>query len=204
VVADNGVNRLVRCLCALATAALTTAITMQVSAADQPKPILRIETAGHNSRMNDAATDRAGHLLLTVGNDKTARMWSLPDLRPIGVLRPAIGPRAEGTLYAVAISPDGAVAAVGGYLAEVLLFDLRSRNILHRWADLPDSVLSLAFSPDGSRLAIGLGAQGVRILRVADGTVLAEDRDFTDGVYGLDFASDGRLAASSPDGDIRL
>ena len=111
---DNGVKRVAQCLCALATAALTAAITVQVSAADQPKPILRIETARHNSRMNDAATDRAGHLLLTVGDDKTARMWSLPDLRPIGVLRPAIGPKAEGALYAVAISPDGAVAAVGG------------------------------------------------------------------------------------------
>src|SRR5205085_11898924 len=127
-------------------------------------------------------------------------MWSRPDLRQIGVLRPAIGPKAEGALYAVAISPDGAIAAIGGYLPEVLLFDLRSRHILHRWADLPDSVLSLAFSSDGSRLAIGLGAQGVRILRVSDGTVLAEDRDFAGAVYGLNFASDGRLAASSLDG----
>ena len=194
----------IRCLYWLATGALIALISVQVSAADQPKPILRIETARHNSRMNDAATDRAGHLLLTVGDDKTARVWSLPDLRPIGVLRPAIGPRAEGALYAVAISPDGALAAVGGYRAEVLLFDLRSRNILRRWADQPDSVLSLAFSPDGTRIAVGLGAQGVRILRSADGTVLAEDRDFTGGVYGLDFASDGRLAASSLDGGVRL
>jgi hypothetical protein len=197
-------TRIVRRLCYLATVALTATIGVQASAADRPKPLLRIETARHNSRMNDGAIDRAGHLLLTVGDDKTARMWSLPDLRPLGVLRPAIGPKAEGALYAVSISPDGAIAAVGGYRAEVLLFDLRSRDILHRWADLPDSVLSLAFSPDGSRLAVGLGAQGVRILRVADGTVLAEDADFSGGVYGLDFASDGRLAASSLDGSIRL
>ena len=192
------------CLCRLAIAALVAAVALPVSAAEEAKPLLRIETVRHISRMNDAAVDRAGHLLLTVGADTTARMWSLPDLRPLGVLRPPIGPRAEGALYAVAMSPDGAIAAVGGFRAEVLLFDLRSRNIVHRWPDLPDSVLSLAFSPDGTRLAIGLGAQGVRVLHIPDGALLTEDRDFSGGVYGLDFASDGRLAASSLDGGIRL
>ena len=198
-------STLFRAFCRVAVLpVLAAAMLTAASADDLSTPILRIETARHNSRMNDAASDAAGRLLLTVGEDKTARLWSLPALRPLGVLRPAIGPKAEGALYAASVAPDGSLAAVGGFRPEVLLFDLRTRAIVHRWGDLSDSVLSLTFSPDGQRLAVGLGARGIRILRVTDGAVLAEDRDYGGAVYGVDYSRDGRLAASSLDGGVRL
>jgi WD40 repeat protein len=180
------------------------AAIVPAAAADEASPILRIETARHNSRINDAAADAAARTLITVGDDKTARIWSLPALRPLGVLRPAIGPGALGTLYAVALSADGSLAAVGGYRAEVLLFDVRTRSIVRQWAGVPDSVLALAFSCDGSKLAVGFGAGGLNILRVADGAVLAKDPDYAGGIYGLAFACNGLLAASSLDGSLRL
>ena len=173
-------------------------------AEDVATPILRIETARHNARINGAAVDAAAHTLVTVSDDKTARIWLLPSLRPLGVLRPPIGPGAEGQLYAVSLSPDGSLAAVGGYRAEALLFDLRTRSIVRRWAGLPDSVLALAFSCDGIRLAVGFGGGGLRILRISDGAMLSEDRDYAGGVYGLAFGCNGLLAASSLDGGLRL
>jgi hypothetical protein len=55
-------------------------------------PILRIESGMHTAEISDAAIDQAGHLMVTTSLDKTARVWTLPELRPIGVLRPPIGP----------------------------------------------------------------------------------------------------------------
>src|ERR1700712_3016289 len=113
-----------------------------VAAADDAAPLLRIETGRHSAQVNGAAVDAAEHILVTVSDDRTARIWSLPALRPLGVLRPAIGAGAEGKLYAVSMSPDGALVAVGGFRAEVLVFDLQTHALVHAWTGQPGSVLA--------------------------------------------------------------
>ncbi len=54
-------------------------------------PFLRIEAAGHIGSVPHLAVDASGRLLATAGYDKTIRLWSLPDGKPLGVLRPPIG-----------------------------------------------------------------------------------------------------------------
>jgi WD40 repeat protein len=176
-----------------------------------PEPILRIEAGTHTARMADAAADAAGRVLVTASEDKTARIWSLPDLRPLGVLRPPIGPEQEGLLFAVAVSPDGYRAAVAGALGRpgaeklVLLFDLRTREVVRTWAGPPNGTYSLAFSVDGTRLAAGFGgAHGISVWSVADGSEILRDKDYADVVYGVSFAQDGRLATTSFDHLVRL
>jgi WD40 repeat protein len=190
--------------------ALILALALGGPAAGQPaEPILRIETGGHVAAVGDAATDAAGRLLVTVSSDKTARIWSLPDLRPIGVIRPRIAENEVGQLNAVAVSPDGRLAAVGGWLGQqardgVLLVDIETRQVVRQLSGLPDTVAALAFSSDGRRLAAGFGTSGIRLFRVSDGRQVSEDRDYRGQVLGLDFAPDGRLAAAAADGDLRL
>jgi hypothetical protein len=82
--------------------------------AQSGEPILRIETGAHAAPINAMSVDAAGRLLLTASEDKTARLWSLPDGHLLTVLRPPQGFGTEGKLFAAALSPDGAVAAVGG------------------------------------------------------------------------------------------
>jgi WD40 repeat protein len=195
-------------LLSLLTILVVSVPTASAQAPDRT-PVPRIEAGAHVGLVEAAAADAAGRVLVTASYDKTARVWSLPDLRPLGVLRPQVGAEREGGLYAVAVSPDGRLAAVGGWLKtndahDVLLFDLQTRQVVRRLGGLPNVVTSLAFSSDGAQLAAGLGADGIRLWRVADGVLLAEDRNYSDYVYGLAFASDGRLAAASFDGAVRL
>src|SRR5580698_2068594 len=85
-------------------------------AQDPPNaPRLRIEPGMHTAPIIDAETDQARDLLVTSG-DSTVRIWALPDLRLVRVLRSPAGD--EGSPGAVALTPDGKIAAVAGWPAE--------------------------------------------------------------------------------------
>jgi WD40 repeat protein len=205
------------------TMVLLLVLSLSEAAAQGAEPMLRIESETHNGYTHDAAADADGRVLVTVGNDKTARIWSLPDLLPHDVLRPPSGPGYEGRLDSVAVSPDGRLAAVGGWTGpkrdffslssdrfSIFLFDLGTQRIVHSWGGLPSGIASLAFSSDGGRLAAGLGGgKGVRVFKTngdeifGDATYYDSVDGLANGVWGLSFAPDGRLAAAAYDG-VRL
>jgi WD40 repeat protein len=74
-----------------------------------------IETGAHAAVVNRIDIDAAERFLVSASDDKTARVWDLRTGRLLKILRPPIGDANEGKLYAVAISPDGASVAVGGF-----------------------------------------------------------------------------------------
>ncbi len=190
----------------------------QVAVAQNPaeppqQPFLRVEAAAHTAPIARLAIDQAGRLLATVSDDKTLRLWDLPEGTPRAVLRPPIAPEAEGELYAVALSPDGRRAFAAGYTGAtwdrafaIYVFDTTTGRLAARLPGLPAPVQHLAVSPDGTRLAAALGGRaGIRVWDARNGSALWDDAGALGPVRMVAFDPAGeRLAATSADGRVRI
>jgi len=199
--------------CAVAFASVALGWCEEAIAAEPPtEPQLRIEAEMHTAVINRIDTDATGRFAVTASDDKTARVWDVASGRLLQVLRPPLGPGNEGKLFAVAMTPDGAAVAVGGWTKlgsneghAVYLFERASGRLLRVLTGLPNVVLHLAFSPDGQSLAATLGSGGLRVWAVwRDGGTPLADSSYGAASYGATWNRDGRLATSSLDGQIRL
>jgi WD40 repeat protein len=184
------------------------------SLASEPstEPIPRIEAGMHAAPIRRIFPDAAARLALTLGNDKTARLWELASGRLLRILRPPIGVGPEGELDAGAFSADGTLAAVAGYTGvewdravSIYLFDTTTGRMVRRLSGFPQVVVGLAFSPGGRWLAVGLGDKsGLRILDVAEGREVARDEAYTKPCGGLEWRGDNQLLTASLDERLRL
>ncbi|MES2153027.1 MAG: caspase family protein [Pseudomonadota bacterium] len=175
------------------------------------QPMLRIDAGMHSAPIRRLALDDKGRWLVTVSDDKTAKVWDLASARLLRTLRPPIGNGNEGKLAAVAMSPDGASVAIAGWTgmwqrgASVYLFDRATGRLTRQIGALPGRVAALAWSRDGSYLACAFAEPGgLQVYRTDTWSVVGADADYAGPVGSLDFDARNRLLSASQDGSLRL
>ncbi len=172
-------------------------------------PFLRIEVGLHAGLPRRASTDREGRLL-TGGDDCTARLWDTATGELLRVLRPPIGTGHQGKVFAVALSPDGAMAAMGGVLAEstgymTRVFTCGAQDGELLWTSEPiiGYIRQMVFTPKGDRLVVSTSSLALLLVDAADGRVVAKCGDMVSDVYGV--VTDGEhIWLTSFDGTLRM
>lgn len=181
------------------------------AATPSPLPQPRVAYDMHGARINQIRATPDFERLVSVGQDKTLRVWRLRDLALLRTIHVPSEPGEEGSLRSLAVTPDGREVITGGWTglawsgqAQLYRFDLASGRLLQVLRGFPALVESLAISADGRRLAVGLGRGGLRVIELPSGRELAADAEYGERVSFADFSRDGLLATTSADGCLRL
>ena len=175
-------------------------------------PMLRLETGMHTAPILRIDVDRDQRFLVSGSEDKTVRIWEATTGRLLRTLRVPLGEGTLGKISGVAISPDGASVAAGGYTGyikkggyEIYIYGRESGEVRHVIGDLPNVIHHLKFSPDGRYLAATLwGSNGLRVYETTNYKQIAADTHYGRGSFWVDFDSSGRLVTTCSDGHIRL
>ncbi len=111
-----------------------------------------------------------------------------------------------GSVLSVALSPDGKLLAAGTANAEVRIWQLDRRILLHTCKGHFDWVRSVAFSPDGKVLASGSHDNTIRLWNVDTGQCIGLFTEHENRVRSVAFHPENEklLASSSDDRTIRI
>jgi WD40 repeat protein len=185
---------------------MTTSVGGQDSSA---KPQLVLDAGGHTAAVNKVRFLGNDHLL-SVSDDKTVRLWSVRTGETLDVLRLPIGSGRSGALYALALSPDGRMLAVGGYESDgnnhgIFLINLHDRRIIEVLRGHTNVIIDLAFSRNSRWLASASADKTARVWDLESYRCHSTLRGHRDGVYAVAFSPDGQsLATASLDKTARV
>jgi WD40 repeat protein len=176
------------------------------------QPVLTLDAGMHIAMITRVDVSTTGAYAVTGSDDKTVRLWAAPTGQWLRTIRLPQEPGHVGRVYAVAISPDGALVAAGGQTTSpsqpehIYLFHRDTGALVRRLDSLTNVVTHLAFSPTGRYPAATLGGtSGLHVYDRDDGwREVARDGAYGDTSYGAAFAADERLATTSYDGTLHL
>lgn len=184
---------------------------LALAQSEQPQPKVHHEM--HSARINQIRATPDGTRVLSVSEDKTVRVWRLRDLAPLRTLRVPSESGHEGSIRALAITPDSRAVIVGGWTglawsgaARLYRFELATGRMAPLPLSLPSVIESLGISRDGRWLAVGLAQGGLRVVDLANSREAPEraDIEYAGAVRFTEFGPDGTLATTSTDGCLRL
>lgn len=146
------------------------------------------ELRGHTSWINEMDFSPNSQLIVTAGDDATARVWDL-SLLP------------NGTIWSAAdasISADGrAVAILEPGVSVARVWDANGRQVLATLQGHTGAIESVRYSPDGQRIVTSSADRTARVWDAATGRSLLELRGHTAALNSAAFSPDGKLIVTT-------
>ncbi|HHL18502.1 MAG TPA: hypothetical protein ENJ33_02065 [Thiothrix sp.] len=186
-------------------------------AQEQPlaQPFLQLDSGGHTAVINDIAFSPDGRYLVSASDDKTIRVWDWKQGKTVRFLRGSVSEGNEGTIYAMALSPNGKWLAVAGWMdksnavvpccGDIRLYDFQSgelKALLHGHRSV---VQALTFSPDSQKLISGSSDKTAIIWQVTTQKPLQTLSGHSKAIHALAFSADNqRVVTGSFDHSLRL
>ncbi|HYD97508.1 MAG TPA: caspase family protein [Noviherbaspirillum sp.] len=195
-------------LAAAFLALLLITLAIPVLAADPQVPVLTLDNGSHTAAIRQIAVDASENLVVTAGDDKSARVWDIRSGEPVGTLHPPVGGDHLGRLYAAAVSPGGMLALAGttaaaGGAHRIYLYNLRSMAFVTSYDARGGDIKRLQWSPDGKLLAAAYaGEPAFRVFD--DGGRLVHEETLPADAWSLTFSASGMIALPVSDQTIRL
>jgi WD40 repeat protein len=148
-------------------------------------------TVGHSNAVRDVSfSPYDGRLVLSAGNDGTARFWNADDGQPLGAEM-----RHRGQVFVARFSPDGRLVVTGGFDATVRLWEVPSGREVGEPMRHEGVVATASFSRDGTRLLTGgTRDRTARLWDVATCLPLAPPLEHDSDVFAVAIHPDGHTA----------
>ena len=141
-----------------------------------------------------------GKVLITGHLDYLVRCWDPKSGTCIKELKGA-----QGSITAVAASPDGIYVVAGGYDDTIRIWQAKSGELVRSINAHKGGVHSVAVSPDGKRIASGGGDNDIVVWQLDSGEEVARCKGHKRVVLSVFFAKDGmQIVSGSADGTVRL
>jgi WD40 repeat protein len=176
-------------------------------------PQFMLDTGGHMAKVRGLAITPDGKQVVSASQDKTVRVWDIDTGKTVRMIRGEAALGQWGTIYTMALSPDGRRLAIGGYLhgsdtrlaSAVRLYDFASGKLETLLKGHDDVIWALAFSPDGKWLISGSFDKTAIVWDVTSHKQLLRLSGHTKAVKAVAFTGDGeRAVTGSGDETLRL
>jgi WD40 repeat protein len=146
---------------------------------------------GHEGAVNRIAFTPDGTRLVSVGSDRSVRVWPLDGDAPAVVHR-----EHADEVHELAITRDGRWAVTASLEGVAIRWDLAAATAPVLLRGHEDEILALAVSPDGKLAVTGSADRRARVWDLATGKSVHVLRGHDDGVTAVAFSGDGRRIAT--------
>jgi len=148
----------------------------------------------HDSPVDAAAFSPDGKIVVTGGDDRTARLWDAATGQPIG--QPLHHP---ATVFAVAYSPDGKTVLTGCADGAARLWDVATGQPVGTPLRHEGEVMAVAYSPDGRSILTGSTDKMARLWDAATFSPIGQPSVHRDVVRAVAFSPDGKTILTGSD-----